>query len=184
MSSSGSYATCLADFSADASNASDALVAAAPTADALLRCVVAAAANAWAGHPDAVRDAFFLLCAASLVFFMQMGFAMICAGCVWVNKVQNTLLKSFLDACGAPLGFYTAVHAFVFGRTADGPTTFIGSENFFLVGFENNSFWLFQFAFCATSTAIVGQVIICAAVLLLLSVGGACQGSSAGLVRH
>ena len=106
MSSSGSYATCLADFSADASNASDASDAAAPTADALLRCVVAAA-NAWAGHPDAVRDAFFLLYAASLVFFMQMGFAMICADCVRVNKVQNTLLKSFLDTCGA------VVHAFV-----------------------------------------------------------------------
>ena len=183
MSSSGSYATCLAHFSADASNASDASAAAAPTADALLRCV-AAAANAWAGHTDAVRDAFFLLYAASLVFFMQIGFAMICAGCVWVNKVQNTLLKSFLNACDAPLGFYTVVHAFVFGRTANGPTTFIGSENFFLLGFENNSFWLFRFAFCATSTAIVGQVIICATVLLLLSVGGACQGSSAGLVRH
>ena len=89
MSSSGSYATCLADFSSDASNAldaSDSSAAAIPTADAFLRCVVAAT-NAWAGHPDTVRDAFSLLYAASLVFFMQTNFAMFCAGCVWVNKV-------------------------------------------------------------------------------------------------
>ena len=60
-----------------------------------------------------------------------------------MNKTQNTLLKSILDACGASLGFYTVVYALMFGGTANGPTTFIGSENFFLVGVKNDSFWLF-----------------------------------------
>jgi Amt family ammonium transporter len=35
------------------------------------------------------------------------------------------------------------------------PTTFIGSENFFLIGYENYAFWMYQFAFAATSTTIV-----------------------------
>ncbi|KAL3901974.1 MAG: hypothetical protein SGARI_005989, partial [Bacillariaceae sp.] len=35
------------------------------------------------------------------------------------------------------------------------PTTFIGSQNFFLIDYENYSFWMYQFAFAATSTTIV-----------------------------
>jgi len=88
---------------------------------------------------------------------MQTGFAMICAGCVRVNNIQNTLLKNLLDACGASLGFYTVGYAFAFGGSSTdyGKTTFIGKEDFFLMGVENDSFWLFQFAFCATSATIV-----------------------------
>ena len=82
------------------------------------------------------------------------------------------------------LGFYTVVYALVFDGTADGLTSFIGSENFFLVSVKNESSWLFQFAFCATSAPIVGQAIICVTVLLLLSVQGACHDSSAGFVSH
>jgi len=88
---------------------------------------------------------------------MQTGFAMISAGCVRLNNVQNTLLKNLLDACGASLGFYTVGYAFAFGGTFDEntSTTFIGTSNFFLMGVESDSFWLFQFAFCATSATIV-----------------------------
>ena len=35
------------------------------------------------------------------------------------------------------------------------PTTFIGSQNFFLIDYENYAFWMYQFAFAATSTTIV-----------------------------
>ena len=83
---------------------------------------------------------------------------MISAGCVRLNNVQNTLLKNLLDACGASLGFYTVGYAFAFGGTFDEnntSTTFIGTSNFFLMGVESDSFWLFQFAFCATSATIV-----------------------------
>ena len=82
------------------------------------------------------------------------------------------------------LGFYTVVYTLVFDGTANEPTTFIGSENFFLVGVKNDSFWLFQFAFCTTSTTVVRQAIICVTVLLLLAVRGAYHGSSAGFVSH
>eukprot|EP00970_Alexandrium_tamarense_P008441 scaffold1618_cov196-Alexandrium_tamarense.AAC.1 len=34
-------------------------------------------------------DTFFLIFASSLVFFMQAGFAMLCAGCVQHKNVQN-----------------------------------------------------------------------------------------------
>ena len=109
---------------------------------------------------------------------------MIYTGGAWMNKVQNMLLKSFLNVYGASLRFYTVVYALVFHGTADGPATFICSENFFLIGVENDSFWRFQFAFCATCATIVGRVIICVTVLLLLLVPGACHDSSTGFVLH
>jgi Amt family ammonium transporter len=40
----------------------------------------------------------FLIYAAALVFFMQAGFAMVCAGSVRTKNVQNTMLKNLLDA--------------------------------------------------------------------------------------
>ena len=43
----------------------------------------------------------------SLVFLMQLGFAMLCAGSVRAMNVQNILLKNMLDACGGAFGFYT-----------------------------------------------------------------------------
>lgn len=101
-------------------------------------------------------DTFFIIYAASLVFFMQAGFAMLCAGSVRLKNVQNTMLKNLLDACGAALGFYTVGFAFACGGSEyGGATTFIGNANFFLVGVDDLVFWLFQFAFAATSATIV-----------------------------
>ena len=60
---------------------------------------------------------------------MQAGFAMVAAGCVRTNNVQNTLLKNLLDVCGASLGFYTFGYAFAWGGSNDRSTTditFIG----------------------------------------------------------
>lgn len=39
-----------------------------------------------------------LVFSAALVFFMQAGFAMVCAGAVRKKNVQNTMLKNLLDA--------------------------------------------------------------------------------------
>ena len=41
---------------------------------------------------------FFLIYSASLVFLMQAGFAMICAGSVRKKNVGNSMLKNLLDA--------------------------------------------------------------------------------------
>jgi Amt family ammonium transporter len=102
-------------------------------------------------------DTFFLIYAASLVFYMQTGFAMLCAGSVRIKNLQNTMLKNILDACGASLGFYTVGYAFAFGGddNIEGKTTFIGTSNFFLMGVEEKAVWLFQFSFAATSATIV-----------------------------
>lgn len=51
-------------------------------------------------------DAFFLLFGGALVFMMQGGFAMLCAGSVRQKNVKNIMLKNLLDACGGAIGFY------------------------------------------------------------------------------
>ena len=82
--------------------------------------------------------------AAALIFFMQAGFAMLCAGCVRLKNVGNTMLKNLLDACGAALGFFAVGYAFAFGGEGEG-TTFIGTSKFFMMGIDDYSSWLFQF---------------------------------------
>ena len=145
MSSGNAYQTCLASVG--------------DTAEALIECISSTLEGRLNTAADSVTSSvntFFLIFAAILVFFMQTGFAMICAGCVRINNVQNTLLKNLLDACGASLGFYTVGYAFAFGGPADqSEVTFIGKSNFFLMDVENEGFWLFQFAFAATSATIV-----------------------------
>jgi hypothetical protein len=49
---------------------------------------------------------FLFILAGAMIFFMQSGFAMLCAGSVRVKNVQNTMLKNLLDACGAAIAFY------------------------------------------------------------------------------
>mmetsp|Transcript_4664 Transcript_4664/g.10395 ORF Transcript_4664/g.10395 Transcript_4664/m.10395 type:complete len:540 (-) Transcript_4664:265-1884(-) len=138
--SSSSYEHCLADLS-DALSQDEKMLQ-------LIACVSTDLATG--------VDAFFLIYAASLVFFMQAGFAMLCAGAVQTKNVQNAMLKNLLDACAAALGFYSVGYAFAFGGSEPGgKTTFIGNTNFFLMGVEDYTFWLFQFAFAATSTTIV-----------------------------
>jgi Amt family ammonium transporter len=41
---------------------------------------------------------FFLMFACTIMFLMQAGFSMLCAGSVRKKNVQNTLLKNLLDA--------------------------------------------------------------------------------------
>jgi ammonium transporter, Amt family len=98
-----------------------------------------------------------LVYAAALVFFMQAGFAMVCAGAVQKKNVQNTMLKNLLDACGASLAFFTVGYAFAFGgQDLTSPEkTFIGNTNFFVMNVDDLPFWLFQFSFSAAATTIV-----------------------------
>lgn len=98
-----------------------------------------------------------LVFAAALVFFMQAGFAALCAGAVRQKNVQNTLLKNLLDACGAAVAWFMVGYAFAFGGSVrNSPEkTFIGNTNFFLIQVDNYSFWLFQYAFSAAAATII-----------------------------
>lgn len=92
----------------------------------------------------------------ALVFYMQAGFAMLCAGAVRKKNVGNTMLKNLLDACGAAVAFFVVGYAFAFGGHPEGGgKTFIGTTNFFLMDVDDLAFWLFQYAFSAASATIV-----------------------------
>lgn len=129
----------------------------------VLQCVASSLEEASSTNTENLQslsagvDIFFLIFSASLMFLMQAGFAMLCAGCVRKKNVQNTLLKNLLDACGAALAFWSVGYAFAYGgQTATGePSTFVGDEYFFLIGTEDYAFWLFQYAFAATTSTIV-----------------------------
>jgi ammonium transporter, Amt family len=99
------------------------------------------------------RNLFIIICAAQS-FFMQAGFAMICAGVVRRKNLQNTLLKNLLDAAGASIAFYAIGYAFAFGDGSN-PNGLIGTTNFFLKDVDDIAFWLFQYAFSAASATIV-----------------------------
>eukprot|EP00980_Cylindrotheca_fusiformis_P014500 scaffold3875_cov123-Cylindrotheca_fusiformis.AAC.20 len=136
-----------------------------------LECVSNCMRGAMAGLDSKVDsladgvDVFFILFASVIMFIMQAGFSMFCAGCVRRKNVLNTLLKNFLDACGAAVGFFCFGFAFAYGGTngiilneeidIEHKATFVGSENFFLVGYDDYAFWFYQFVFAATATTIV-----------------------------
>lgn len=126
----------------------------------LLNCVTTSLSDRDAEIASAL-DFVFLLYATTLVFVMQAGFAMLCAGSVRRKNVQNSMLKNLLDACGAAIGFWSFGYAFAYspyGDDDDGSaTSFIGNKHFFLVDLEVSGygFWLFQFAFAATAATIV-----------------------------
>lgn len=103
---------------------------------------------------------FLLVVCGGMIFFMQSGFAMMCAGSVRLKNVQNTMLKNLLDACGSALAFYLVGYAFAFGgdlnpeNNASAKKTFLGYQEFASVGLDP-SFWFFEYTFSATSVTIV-----------------------------
>mmetsp|Transcript_15769 Transcript_15769/g.42380 ORF Transcript_15769/g.42380 Transcript_15769/m.42380 type:complete len:464 (-) Transcript_15769:387-1778(-) len=105
-------------------------------------------------------DAQWLLYASALVFFMQTGFAMLCAGLVRAKNTKNILLKNVLDACAGALGFWSLGYAFAYGE-ADGGNPFIGNTHFFMTNWAGQTYqgWLFQFAFAATAATIVSGAV-------------------------
>jgi len=105
-------------------------------------------------------DTFYLIYAGALVFFMQIGFAMLCAGSIREKNVKNVLLWNLLDSAGGAFGFWSFGYAFAYG--GDDPSkgkTFIGNTGFFLSRDTDMEFWFFQFAFaCALSSIVAGTI--------------------------
>jgi Amt family ammonium transporter len=106
-------------------------------------------------------DTLFVLLSGYLVFFMQAGFAMLCAGSVRSKNVKNIMLKNFLDACFGAIGFWAIGYALAYGGGRNG-NAFFGTDLFFLVGYEETDgfhSWFFQFAFAATAATIVSGAV-------------------------
>jgi len=107
-------------------------------------------------------DTFYLLFAGALVYFMQTGFAMLCAGSIRAKNVKNVILWNLLDSCGGGLAFWATGYAFAYGgdNAETDKTTFIGNTNFFLMNDDTEYHqWFFQFAFaCALSSIVAGTI--------------------------
>ncbi|KAH7295349.1 hypothetical protein KP509_27G043300 [Ceratopteris richardii] len=104
-------------------------------------------------------DNLFLLSSTYLVFVMQLGFAMLCAGSVRAKNALNIMLTNVLDAASGALSYYLFGFAFAFGTGAS-TNSFIGNYYFCLRGFPDAevgydySFFLFQWAFAIASAGI------------------------------
>ena len=100
-----------------------------------------------------------MLFSAYLVFFMQAGFAMLCAGSVRSKNVMNILLKNVMDACVGAVAFYIFGFGVAYGvpDAGEAGNSFIGSGNWALseTHFSNWQFFLFQWAFSAAAATIV-----------------------------
>jgi Amt family ammonium transporter len=108
-------------------------------------------------------NSFFLIFGGALVFFMQAGFAMLCAGSIRAKNAKNVILWNLLDSAGGGLAFWLVGYAFAFGGgDATNPSkTFIGSTSF-VTSTENGvplEGWFFQFGFAAATSSIVAGTI-------------------------
>lgn len=92
-----------------------------------------------------------------MIFLMQCGFAMLCAGSIRAKNVKNIMLKNLLDACGGAIGFFSIGYALAYG----GEGTFYGATNekFFLHDDTDYISFFFQFTFAATAATIVAGTV-------------------------
>jgi len=122
----------------------------------LLPCMFEAIAVKFADLEFSI-DSFFVVTSGALVFLMQAGFAMLCAGSIREKNVRNILLKNMLDAAVGAVVYFLIGFAFAYG---DGGV-FIGSNQFALGMLDPNMYatWFFQWAFAATAATIVAGTV-------------------------
>eukprot|EP00232_Nephroselmis_pyriformis_P022754 CAMPEP_0182860548 /NCGR_PEP_ID=MMETSP0034_2-20130328/4979_1 /TAXON_ID=156128 /ORGANISM="Nephroselmis pyriformis, Strain CCMP717" /LENGTH=497 /DNA_ID=CAMNT_0024992355 /DNA_START=226 /DNA_END=1719 /DNA_ORIENTATION=- len=108
------------------------------------------------GEHTTALDTGYMLISAYMVFMMQAGFAMLCAGSVRSKNTMNILLKNVLDACVGSIAFWSFGFGFAFGEDSG---RFIGKNTFFTMDLLENeqswNFFLFQWAFAAAAATIV-----------------------------
>ena len=114
-----------------------------------------------------------VLVAAFLVFFMQVGFMMLEAGFARQRETVNVLMECIVDTCLCGLLFWAFGFAFMFGEG----NGWIGHTHFFLNGAPRTysfvagdpttdtgvsfmAFWLFQFAFADTCSTITSGAMV------------------------
>ncbi len=97
------------------------------------------------------------LAGASLVFFMQAGFAMVETGFTRAKNAGNIIMKNLMDFCIGTVMFIILGGALLIGEDALGG--FLGMPNLGILtnfkDFGNWSSWVFNLVFCATAATIV-----------------------------
>lgn len=111
----------------------------------------------WEQSVTASINTIYLLFSAYLVFMMQLGFAMLCAGSVRAKNAMNIMLTNVVDAVVGSISYYLFGFAFAFGVGSDS-NPFIGSHFFALKGIPDGtydySFFLYQWAFAIAVAGI------------------------------
>ena len=114
-------------------------------------------------------DTFWVLLAAMLVFFMNLGFASVESGMARSKNAVNILSKNFVVFAVSSLGFMLFGWGFMFG----GDNPIIGTQNLFILGGSNLDFYsetltsdvpfwakfFFQLVFCGTAATIVSGAV-------------------------
>lgn len=98
-------------------------------------------------------DAIWILLSASLVFFMQAGFALLESGSSRAKNAINVMMKNYVDVCIGSILFWAIGFGLMFGNNTTG---FFGTTGFSLMSGSNwdFTFLLFQTMFAATAVTI------------------------------
>ena len=116
-----------------------------------------------------IIDTLWVLLAAILVFFMNLGFASVEAGFARAKNTVNILSKNFIVFAISSLGFMLLGWGLMFG----GDNPFVGTEHLFILGQSDLSFYddtltssvpfwgkfFFQLVFCGTAATIVSGAV-------------------------
>jgi len=120
-------------------------------------------------------NAAWLILMATIVFMLQVGFAMLEVGTVRAKNTKNILIKNIMDASLGALIWWAFGFAFAFGEGGSNPNAFIGTKQFFLLNYTSDTtafdpyeyaptpqsfaFWFFQWTFAATTATIVSGAV-------------------------
>ncbi|NLY42611.1 MAG: ammonium transporter [Clostridiaceae bacterium] len=116
-----------------------------------------------------IVDTLWVLLAAVLVFFMNLGFAAVESGFARSKNTVNILSKNFIVFAVSSLGFMLLGWGLMFG----GDNPFIGTQQLFILGNANTDFYkdtltsnvpfwgkfFFQLVFCGTAATIVSGAV-------------------------
>jgi len=116
-----------------------------------------------------IVDTFWVVLAALLVFFMNLGFAAVESGFARSKNTVNILSKNFIVFAVSSLGFMLLGWGLMFG----GDNPFVGTKQLFILGNSNLDFYkdtltsnvpfwgkfFFQLVFCGTAATIVSGAV-------------------------